>query len=88
MAVIRIDGGCSQIGINRWRYIVGDNEGTHIHEFTFNGVPKLGDSLDTASGVLTPLVGFLINNDPGFQAKRKVEEVWPHGTVDFYKEEK
>jgi hypothetical protein len=83
MAVIRIDNGTTKIGDINYYYDYTDNEGEHRVFFTSETVPKLGDSINTETGTLLPLTGFIINNDPGFQAKRKVEDVWPHGTVDF-----
>ena len=97
MAVIRIDNGTTKIGDINYYYDYTDNEGEHRVFFTSETVPKLGDTIDTTNGVLVPrnIVAAInnplspswpepiINNDPGFQAKRKIEGVWPHGTVDF-----
>jgi len=82
---IRIEGGCVQINKDTWRYIVAnnDNPGGIIYIFTANQVPQLGDEIN--GGVLVPrsettdqLHGLpntspvpIINNDPGFQAKKQ-----------------
>lgn len=88
MAVIRIDNGTTKIGDINYYYDYTDNEGEHRVYFTSETAPKLGDSINTETGTLIPLTGFIINNSPGMQGKHKVEDVWPHGTVDFYKDNK
>lgn len=86
---VRIDGGCTQIASDTWKYIVqsNDNPGGIIYVFTAHQTPQLGDEID--GGVLVPretttdkLHGldntqpeYIINNDPGFQAKGKVDRV-------------
>ena len=87
MAVIRIENGCTMIDWGSFPmsfyYDYTDNEGEHRVFFTSETVPKLGDAINVETGTLIPNTGYIINNDPGFQAKRKVEDVWPHGTVDI-----
>lgn len=87
MAVIRIDGGCTKLSNGMYEYIVADSAGVHHYFFSATQTPKLGDKIDTASGTLVPNTAPIINNDPGFQAKRKNSDTWPHGTVDIGKKE-
>lgn len=93
---VRIDGGCTQINADTWKYVVQDNTnpGGIIYVFTAHQTPQLGDEID--GGVLVPrtqvaaednpLSPFwpepIINNDPGFQKKRMSPsvDVWGRGT--------
>lgn len=91
MARVRIEGGCTLIDpvSKTYRYIYDDKLGSHILLFTATQVPKLGDNID--AGVLVPRAtvpaedNFLsptwpepiINNDPGFQAKKERYKTWP-----------
>lgn len=75
----RIDGGCKKIlfDSDSWLYEFEDSDGIHTFIFTANGlVPKLGDSI--VNGVLVPLEGFIINNDPGKVQHIPIEDgEWP-----------
>jgi hypothetical protein len=67
---ISIEAGCAKIPgtTNSYLYRYSDNAGNHVVVFLANKIPEIGDSIE--NGVLVPLVGYKINNDPGFQAKR------------------
>jgi hypothetical protein len=69
MATISIEAGCARIlNTNSYVYRYSDNVGNHVVVFQANRIPEIGDSI--VNGVHVPLVGYKINNDPGFQAKR------------------
>jgi hypothetical protein len=69
MATISIEGGCTRIqGTNSYTYRYTDSTTEYLIVFTAVAVPKIGDSI--VDGVHVPLVGYKINNDPGFQAKK------------------
>lgn len=59
-------------------YEYEDNAGVHQVAFTATQWPKIGDSIDTAAGVLVPLVGYKINNSPGVAQKQCHDDgEWP-----------
>jgi hypothetical protein len=101
MALIRIDGGTTKLQNGFYQYAVHDSAGFHLYTFAASQTPILGDEIDTSSGVLVPRIKVaandnplspswpepIVNNDPGFQNKRKNGDVWPHGTVDVGKKE-
>lgn len=101
MALIRIDGGTTKLSNGFYTYAVTDSVGYHLYTFSASRTPILGDQIDTATGTLLPrsVVAAtdnplsptwpapIINNDPGFQDKRKNQDVWPHGTVDIGKKQ-
>lgn len=67
-----IEGGCwpyKYENSNVWVYEYEDTEGDHFLVFYSDTKPKIGDTI--VNGVLVPLVGYKINNDPGFQVKHK-----------------
>ena len=66
---VSIEAGCTKIGPNRYIYIYDLNEGLEAISFNSTTTPKIGDTI--VDGVLVPLVGYKINNDPGFQLKDK-----------------
>lgn len=68
MATISIEGGCTRISGNSYSYRYSDSTTEYLIVFTAVEVPQIGDSI--VDGVHVPLVGYKINNDPGFQAKK------------------
>lgn len=81
MAGIMIQGGCvllSTVGIvNNWVYRFANGAEAEQALFTADVgmVPQIGDTI--VNGILVKRDGFIINNDPGFQAKKPQEETWP-----------
>lgn len=70
MTTISIEAGCDHIGdSDSYVYRYTTNAGENVIVFQAVAVPKIGDSL--IDGVHVPLVGYKINNDPGFQAKKR-----------------
>ena len=68
MSIISIEGGCFFVPLKQmWCYRWEDTEGWHAEYFMSMTTPKIGDTI--VDGVLVPLVGYKINNDPGFQIK-------------------
>lgn len=66
---VTIEGGCHYLPYKgEWLYIYEDTSGVHMNWFQSITKPKIGDTI--VNGVLVPLVGYKINNDPGFQIKR------------------
>lgn len=66
---VSIEGGCVfNLDENEWEYRYEDTDGFHYVWFSSLVTPKIGDTI--VDGVLVPLVGYKINNDPGFQMKR------------------
>lgn len=82
MALIKILNGVKHINWGsvpmQFIYDYQDALGSHTVAFTAAWVPKIGDSIDTVAGVLVPLVGYDINNDPGKAQGRPVDDpTWP-----------
>ena len=79
---LRIEGGCTSLGGNQWRYDWQDTKGWHSETFVSpEGVrPKIGDSI--FGGALVVNTKPIINNDPGFQTKGKRQDVWPIDNQD------
>lgn len=91
MAGIKIQGGCVLVDriTNTYKYVYDDSAGTHILLFTASKTPILGDTI--LNGVLVPRATVpatdnklsptwpepIINNDPGFQAKKERYKTWP-----------
>lgn len=69
MSIISIEGGCEHLFGDLWGYTFNKIDGEHHVVFTSTVVPKVGDTI--VGSVLVPLVGYKINNDPGFQVKHK-----------------
>lgn len=66
---VSIEGGCVFYPArNQWLYQYEDTDGWHSVIFNAATTPKIGDTI--VDGVLVPLVGYKVNNDPGFQLKR------------------
>lgn len=69
MTTISIEAGCELIeGTDSYIYRYTTNAGENVVVFQGVAVPKIGDSI--VDGTHVPLVGYKINNDPGFQAKK------------------
>ena len=82
MALILIENGCKHINWGatpmNFIYEYEDNAGVHQVAFTATQTPKIGDSIDTTTGVLVPLVGYTINNSPGkAQGQPCDDSTWP-----------
>ena len=81
MALILIENGCKHVNWGatpmNFIYEYEDNAGVHQVAFTATQTPKIGDSIDTTTGVLVPLVGYTINNSPGMQKPCEDEGEWP-----------
>jgi len=83
VALIRIQGGCAIVdhditGKPIWEYRYTDSAGFHsVHFDALGAIPKIGDQIDLDTSKLIPLVGYLINNDPGFQKKKIHDNTWP-----------
>lgn len=82
MALIKILNGVKYIdwGGDSMHFIYDyvDVSGSHQVHFTSDKKPQIGDSIDTVAGVLVPLVGYDINNDPGKAQGRPVDDpTWP-----------
>lgn len=76
--MIVIQNGCRYNSYaNNWTYEWEDNAGDHFVVFTATQRPKIGDSIDTDTYTLVPLVGYIINNDPGMQKPCEDEGEWP-----------
>lgn len=69
MATISIEAGCDRIeNTSSYIYRYSTVEAEYVVVFVAAQVPKIGDSI--VDGVHVPLVGYKINNDPGFQADK------------------
>jgi len=78
MATILIQNGCMHVTGQMWLYDYEDNAGSHQIYFTATQAPKIGDSIDVDNAVLVPLVGYIINNDPGVAQGQQFEDSeWP-----------
>lgn len=82
--LVRIEGGTRALGVGWFEYRYADTKGEHVYVFsTLNGaIPKIGDSIDTATSTLVVNTKPIINNDPGFQVKSKRRDVWPIDSQD------
>ena len=70
MTTISIEAGCTRIpNTDSYVYRYTDNDAEHVVVFLAVEVPQIGDSI--VDGTHVPLVGYKINNDPGFQAKKR-----------------
>lgn len=78
-----IQGGCSMLahdpltGISTWTYVFEDSNGPQVYVFSaeIGQSPQIGDTI--VNGALQKKTGALINNDPGFQAKKFHDHTWP-----------
>lgn len=78
MSLLRIENGCRyNVYTDNYTYEYTDNDGNFFVTFTANQVPKIGDSIDTTTLQLVPLVGYIIDNDPGFQRRDYSDGTWP-----------
>lgn len=76
---ISIQGGCTLIDpvSNSWKYERDTVRGWEVYVFLAapGEKPQIGDTI--VDGVLQPKEGYIINNDPGFQAKKNHDYTWP-----------